>query len=585
MTTGEKSKGRFGTITKYLRKYRLYIILGAASVICTNALMLVTPYITKLVFDLLEKRAPTGEILGYVAIAFSLAVVAGVFRFMMRRTIIWMSRHIEYELRRELFDHLLALSPSFYHDNRTGDIMTRATSDIEAVRMMIGPGIMHIANTAISSVIAISFMVYLSPKLTLYAVAPLILFPIAVNRLGNKVHKAYVKIQESFSSLTAFAQENLAGVRVVRAYRQEEAESSAFDAMSRHYWSLNLEMARVQAVFIPTLGFLASLLTLVVFYFGGRDVLAGNITLGTMVAFMAYLAMLFWPLFALGWVVSLYQRGMASLERINSILHTTPLIQNNGDSPHEGRMKGDIQVRNLRFAYNERPILDGISVHIKPGQTVGLVGPTGSGKTTLISLLTRLYPVPRGTIFIDSVDINDWSLGSLRSQIGVAPQEPFLFSDTIAANIRFGKGMGGDEDIREVASVAALSKDVDSFPRGYDTIVGERGITLSGGQKQRAAIARAVLTDPAILILDDATSSVDTETEHEISERIKHVLAGRTAIVISHRISSVKDADMILYLEEGRIVESGSHDDLVALGGRYADLHRSQLLELELEKL
>jgi ATP-binding cassette, subfamily B, multidrug efflux pump len=585
MTEGAKSTGRFGTITKYLRKYRLYIIVGAGSVICTNALMLTTPYITKLVFDLLEKRAPSGEVLRYVALAFSLAIVAGVFRFMMRRTIIWMSRHIEYELRRELFDHLLVLSPSYYHENRTGDIMTRATSDIEAVRMMIGPGIMHVANTVVSSVVAISFMMYLSPKLTLYACAPLLLFPIAVNQLGNKVHKAYVKIQEHYSSLTAFAQENLAGVRVVRAYRQEESESAAFDTMSRQYWSLNLTMARVQSVFIPTLGFLASLLTLIVFYFGGRDVLAGSITLGTMVAFMAYLAMLFWPLFALGWVVSLYQRGMASLDRINAILHTAPLIADTASHPHEGRMKGDIQFRNLRFAYNGRTVLDGISLHIKAGQTVGLIGPTGSGKTTLISLLARLYPVEWGVIFIDGIDINDWALGSLRTQISVAPQESFLFSDTIAANISFGKGVSSDDEIRSTAEVAALSKDVDSFPRGYDTMVGERGITLSGGQKQRAAIARAVLTDPAILILDDATSSVDTETEHEISERIKHVLSGRTAIVISHRISSVKDADVILYLEEGRIVESGSHEELVVLNGRYADLHRSQLLELELEKI
>lgn len=581
---GSKSN-RFSTVTRCLKRYRPYLALGGIAIILTNLLALTIPYITKLIFDLLEKGGSSGQILRLVLLSIGLAILAGLFRFFVRRTIIWASRRIEYDLRGELFAHLLKLSPSFYHQTRTGDIMARATNDLEAVRMMIGPGIMHISNTFVTLVIAISFMLYLSPKLTLYALAPMIVFPVVVNRLGNLVHKRFVKIQQHFSELTATAQENIAGIRVVKAYRQEQAEIKNFSGMSNKYVDLNMDMARLYGVFFPLIMFLASGLNLAVLYYGGLDVMNGSIPFGTLVAFFAYLSMLFWPMFALGWVVSLYQRGTASLDRINRILFTKPEIKNHDGKLYTGEMKGKIEFRNLLFKYNGNYVLDGINLTIEPGQTVGLVGMTGSGKTTLVSLLSRLYPVERGQVFIDGTDINDWELKALRRRIGFATQEPFLFSDTVAENIRFGYGEAEKDLVTAASETAALSKDIEAFPDGYNTMIGERGITLSGGQKQRTAIARAILIEPAILILDDATSSVDTETEDEINERIKSVLKQRTAIIISHRISAVKEADVILYLQDGRIVEQGSHDQLLKLGGNYAELFRSQLLAMELEKL
>jgi len=374
-------------------------------------------------------------------------------------------------------------------------------------------------------------------------------------------------------------------VRVIKAYRQEKAEVSHFATVSKKYLSLNMDLARLHAVFLPLLLFMATALNLVALYFGGVEVISGRIPLGTMVAVFAYLTMLFWPMMALGWVISLYQRGTASLDRINSVINTVPDVRNLGQDLHEGKMIGRIELSDLRFSYNGEDVLDGIDLTIEPGWTVGLVGPTGCGKTTLASLLARLFPVKRGCILIDGIDINDWDLHTLRGQIGFATQEPFLFSDTIEENIHFGQASAELDDVKTVAQVAALDKDVESFPEAYQTMVGERGITLSGGQKQRTAIARALITDPALLVLDDATSSVDTETEDQINSRIKSVLKGRTAIIISHRVSSVKEADLIAYLDDGKIVEKGSHDELVKKPGPYAELYRRQLLRERLDKL
>ncbi|UCD65013.1 MAG: ABC transporter ATP-binding protein [Candidatus Zixiibacteriota bacterium] len=576
---------QFATVTKYLRRYRKYLIIGSVAVISANVLVLIIPYISKLVFDALEAGRPNAVILRYVALAFALAVISGVFRFTMRRTIIWMSRYIEYDLRGEVFTHLLRLTPSFYHNTRTGDLMARMTNDLEAVRQMIGPGIMYISDTIVKLTVAFGIMIYLSPKLTLYAVLPLIILPVTVNRLANLLHVRSMRVQEKFSELTATAQENLSGIRVVKAYRQEEPEIANFSVLSRAYIALNMALARLQGMFIPSMRLTASLSYLVVFYFGGLEIIRGGLRLGDVVAFFGYLAMILWPMIAIGWVTALYQRGKASLQRINRVLHTQPQVQDAVGELYDRPMKGAIELRHLTFSYNGHTVLDNINLTVEPGQTVGLIGKTGSGKTTLVSLLARLFPVEQGRVFIDGVDINDWSMEALRRQVGFATQEPFLFSDTVAENIRFGHRQADDADIAAAAEIAALSKDIEGFRDGFGTIVGERGITLSGGQKQRTAIARAIVKKPAIVVLDDATSAVDTETEHEISERIKKILTNRTAVVISHRVSSVKDADLILYMHHGAIVERGRHQELLDRDGHYARLYRSQLLEMELERL
>ncbi|MDH3890319.1 MAG: ABC transporter ATP-binding protein/permease [candidate division Zixibacteria bacterium] len=581
----ETTTDLFSTVTKHLKRYRFYLISGGVCIIASNLLLLLLPYITKIVFDLLEQQGTDRERLNWVLILIALAFLSGLFRFLTRRTVIWMSRRVEYDLRGEVFRHLLTLSPSYYDKTRTGDIMARMTSDLEAIRMMVGPGIMHFTSTIVTFVIALSFMVYLSPRLTLYSLVPMVLFPLVANRVGNLVHRRAMRIQDHFSVLTASVQENIAGIRVVKAYRQEENETEHFAGLSRQYLDLNMDMARLYAAMVPILFLLASLLMLSALYFGGLEVMNDVVPLGTLVAFFAYLSMLIWPAVALGWVVSLYQRGKASLQRINRILHTEPDIKQSADKLHAEKMRGHIAFRALDFKYNGTRVLRGIELTIEPGQTIGLVGRTGSGKTTLVSLLAHLYPIDRGQLFIDGVDINDWDLSALRRQIGFATQEPFLFSDSLGDNIRFGVTGATDESVEQAASTAALTKDVDTFADRFSTIIGERGITLSGGQKQRTAIARAILTDPAVLVLDDATSSVDTETEDEINQRISSVLAGRTSIIISHRVSSVKGADRILYLEDGRIVEQGPHEELIALGGRYHDLHRSQLLAEQLENL
>jgi ATP-binding cassette subfamily B multidrug efflux pump len=584
-TTTTTVPGRWTIILGFLKGYRGYLIWGAVAVILANTLLLINPYLLKVIFDRIQSKAPGNDVFQLVGLMLGLSIAAGVFRFLMRRSIIWMSRKLEYDLRGALFEHLMKLSPSFYDKTRTGDIMARATNDLESVRMMIGPGIMQIANTIVCVVVALSFMIVMSPKLTLYAVAPMVLMPILVNRLGNLVHKKYTKIQEHFSTLTAVAQENLAGIRVVKAYRQESAEIRNFAKISNEYVRLNLDMARLYGAMFPLLIFIASLLNLAVLYFGGLDVLNGKIPLGTMVAFFGYLTLLFWPLMAGGYVISLYQQGTASLDRINRVLHTEPLVGNLHDGLRKGEMRGKVEFRNLTFGYDGRTILNGINLTIEPGTIIGIVGSVGSGKTTLVSLLPRMYPVERGQIFIDDIDINDWDMPTLRANVGFATQEPFLFSDTLANNIRFGDESADSVRVMAVAEVAALSKDVTQFKDGYDTIVGERGITLSGGQKQRTAIARALLIDPAIVVLDDATSAVDTETEDEINVRMKAAVENRTTFIISHRISSVKEADLIIYLEDGRIVEQGDHDTLVRLNGNYAELYRAQLLAQEIEHL
>lgn len=588
MKKNSKNNDRFKRIRKYLSRYRRYLILGGLSVLCANILNLINPYILKLAFDKLESGVEPSALLNYALLIVTFAIISGFFRFAMRRTIIWMSRKIEFDLRNDFFSHLLKLDPTFYHNAKTGDIMAHATNDVEAVRMMVGPAIMHIGNAIVSTIVAISFMFYLSPKLTMYSLLPLPILSIVVNRLGGAVHKRFLKIQEYFAVLTSRVQENLSGVRVIRAYHQEQAEIDDFAKHNRKYIDLNVSMIKVFGFMFPLLTMLAGAVNMAVLYFGGREVISGTISLGTLVAFFVYLTMLVWPMVAMGWVVSLYQRGVVSLARIDKIMDTEPTVVSTPGKANEKEFTKSIEFRNLNFAYNGTKILHNINLTIESGQTLGIIGPTASGKTTLVSLLARLFPVPRNSIFIDGIDINDWDIKKVRQQIGFVPQEPFLFSDTISQNILFHLDKENPDSTQQAtraAEAAIIDKEIKMFPDGYETILGERGITLSGGQKQRVAIARAIVIDPKIIILDDATSSVDTETEHLINQRMKDELKARTAIVISHRISAVQEADLIIYLDKGAIVERGTHQELIAMTGQYDALYRAQLIEEELKRM
>jgi ATP-binding cassette, subfamily B, multidrug efflux pump len=597
----------------------------------TQGVALAAPLVLGYAIDDLTQSVTRSKLVQYAGLLLAIGVVGGVFRFLMRRVIIGASRHIEYDMRNDFFAHLERLPLAYFQTHRTGDLMSRATNDLNAVRMMIGPSVMYSANTMLTFVVALAMMVSIDGWLTLASLAPLPLVSISVKYFGSQIHKRFEQIQAQLSDVSAITQEALSGVRVVRAYCQEAAEIDRFRRSNEEYLRRNRSLITLQGLFFPSMSFFLGLGALLVLWLGSREVIRGRITVGEFVAFNSYLMMLAWPMIAFGWVTNMLQRGMASWKRMLEVLDTEPAIADRGLPPHGAQsapwgprlriadfpidqsirhpqsalrtVKGDIEFRDLVFGFDDTPVLHHVSATIEAGRTVALVGPTGSGKSTLISLLARLHDPPPGTVFIDGVDVRDWPLEELRGAIGFVPQEPFLFSDTLADNVAFGldaittaggsNGSGGagrsdrleavrEEQIRSAASVARLDKDVADFPNGYGTMVGERGITLSGGQKQRTALARAVVIDPKILILDDALSAVDTYTEEEILSQLRGVMRARTSIIVSHRISTVRGADQILVLNQGRIVERGTHDELVQHGGLYAELHKKQLLEEEL---
>jgi ATP-binding cassette, subfamily B, multidrug efflux pump len=593
MSSSERPVSPVRRLLPYFHRHRRSLALGFGCILATTAIQLLAPWVLKFAVDDLTSGVTRAKLLYYAVVLFVIALVGGVFRFLMRKIVIGVSRHMEYDLRNDFFRHLQRLPSAFYQERRTGDLMSRATNDLNAVRMMAGPSVMYAAQTTLVFVVAIILMVSIDPWLTMVALLPLPFVSVSVKVFGTAIHRRFERIQEQLSELSAVAQENLSGVRVVRAYGQERAELAKFREANQEYIARNRGLIRLQGAFYPSLTLLLGLGALLVLWLGSREVIAGRITVGELVAFNAYLVMLAWPMIAFGWVTNMLQRGTASWKRMLELLDVPPAIADPATPILLDvlQIAGRLELRHLTFAFNGRPVLRDVDLVVEPGQTVAIVGATGSGKTTLLSVFPRLIDPPPGTVYLDGVDVRELPLATLRAAIGMAPQEPFLFSDTLEANIAFAPEIAAlpaearRRAVEQAAGLARLDKDLSDFPNGYATLVGERGITLSGGQKQRTSLARAVVTEPRVLILDDALSAVDTYTEDEILHRLRDVRRGRTCLIVSHRVSTVRDADLIVVLDEGRIAERGTHDDLVKHGGLYAELHRRQLLEDELSSI
>ncbi len=581
----QKRKYSLLYLLPYLARYRAKMLVGFLTVLLTSAASMVSPWILKYVVDDLRVSFARERLPLYAALIIGASIIEGFFRFWMRRILIGISRDIEYDLRNDFLERLQRQSLSFFQARNTGDIMSRATNDLNAVRSVLGPGIMYSMNTAVTGITAIAILLGIDWKLTLLACVPLALASVTVKQFGQQIHDRFELIQEQFSTISTKAQENLAGIRIVKAFAREESEIEGFRKLNHEYVERSVSLIRLWGIFYPLMSALLGVSTVALLWYGGRQVIRGSLSLGEFVAFMGYLGMLIWPTIAAGWVINIFQRGAASMKRMLEILEAKPDISDLPGAVSPSPVKGALEVRNLTFSYpgSSHPVLREVSFSLPAGETLAVVGHTGSGKSTLINLLPRLFDPPPGTVFVDGRDVREWPLAELRRTIGYVPQETFLFSTTLTENIGFGRREEVvKEELEWAAGVSHIAEDIERLPEKYQTFVGERGITLSGGQKQRVAISRALSVQPKILILDDALSNVDTYTEEQILQDLSAVMKNRTTILVSHRISTVRNAHQIIVLQEGRIVERGTHESLMGLQGIYSELYQKQLLEEEL---